>query len=159
MCDQNLDVARVIDPCGRGPCRAQNWLLLVAVTLATIHFATHTEAADDFDSAIAPLLARRCLNCHNQSEKKGGLDLGSAKGLEAGGDSGPVLVAGKLDESALWDRVSQNEMPPKKPLPDEEKDLLREWITSGAKWGTDPIDVFRYSSEARAGYDWWSLNP
>src|SRR5262249_44637057 len=27
----------------------------------------------------------------------------------------------------------------------------------GAKWGTDPIDLFKYTSATRAGYDWWSL--
>ncbi|MFM9068333.1 MAG: hypothetical protein ACKOUR_13525, partial [Planctomycetota bacterium] len=32
-------------------------------------------AAIDFDRDIAPLLARRCLECHDANEKKGGLDL------------------------------------------------------------------------------------
>ncbi|MBI3865125.1 MAG: DUF1549 domain-containing protein, partial [Planctomycetia bacterium] len=32
-------------------------------------------------------------------------------------------------------------------------------IAGGAKWGTDPIDPFRFTTELRAGYDWWSLQP
>lgn len=115
--------------------------------------------ADDFDKTIAPVVARRCLGCHNRTEKKGGLDLSAAKSAVAGGDSGTALVPGKPDESLLWERISQNEMPPKQPLPEAEKRLLREWITGGAKWGTDPIDPFRYTSDVRAGYDWWSLQP
>ena len=27
------------------------------------------------------------------------------------------------------------------------------------KVGRDPIDPFRYTTERRAGYDWWSLQP
>jgi hypothetical protein len=48
-------------------------------------------------------------------------------------------------------------MPPKTPLPEAEKKLLKQWIASGAAWGTDPIDAFRFTTETRAGYDWWSL--
>ena len=48
-------------------------------------------------------------------------------------------------------------MPPKKPLTDAEKSILRRWIESGAKWGQDPIDPYRITTETRAGYDWWSL--
>ena len=32
-------------------------------------------AEPDFDRNIAPILASRCLDCHNSAEKKGGLDL------------------------------------------------------------------------------------
>ena len=113
-------------------------------------------AARSFDERIAPLLARRCLQCHNGSENKGGLDLTRADAAMAGGDSGPAIVAGKPDESYLWERVAQDEMPPKKPLNGAEKELLRSWVAAGAVWGTRPIDRLRYTSDARAGYDWWA---
>ncbi len=87
------------------------------------------------------------------------MDLSGAKSAFAGGDSGVAVVAGQPGESLLWERVSQNEMPPKKPLSDEDKQVLKGWISAGAKWQTDPIDPFRYTSESRAGYDWWSLKP
>ena len=41
----------------------------------------------------------------------------------------------------------------------EEKAILQRWISSGARWGTDPIDLFRLTTSFRAGYDWWSLRP
>jgi mono/diheme cytochrome c family protein len=114
----------------------------------------------DFDRAIAPLLAGRCLDCHSGSEPKGGLDLATAGGILRGGDSGELaVVAGKPAQSPLWQRIEANEMPPKHPLPDAERAALRAWIESGARWGTDPIDPFRYTTAARAGYDWWSLQP
>jgi mono/diheme cytochrome c family protein len=115
--------------------------------------------ADDFDAVVAPLLARKCLGCHNATDKKGGLNLASATAARAGGESGEIIVAEKPEESLLWEKVSQNEMPPKKPLANDEKEILRRWLAGGAKWGTDPIDLFKYTSATRAGYDWWSLRP
>ncbi len=116
-------------------------------------------AARSFDEQVAPLLARRCLQCHNGSEKKGELDLTRAESALAGGDSGAPIVAGKPGESLLWERVSGDEMPPQKPLAAAEKELLHSWIAAGAVWGQSPIDRFRYTSDQRAGYDWWALQP
>jgi hypothetical protein len=115
------------------------------------------QQAPDFDNAVAPLLARRCLDCHNSSARKGRLDLTTAKSARTGGKSGKVIVPGKPDESLLWQHVEKKRMPPKKPLPTVEKDLLKAWIAAGAKWGSDPIDPFRFTTEVRAGYDWWAL--
>jgi len=121
--------------------------------------AAHAEEPIDFDRDVAPLLARRCFDCHSGAEPKGGLDVARRDALMKGGDSGPGVVAAKLDQGELWSRVSQDEMPPKKPLTDAEKSILRRWIESGAKWGQDPIDPYRSTTESRAGYDWWSLQP
>ena len=114
---------------------------------------------NDFDSRIAPLLARKCLGCHNATDRKGKLDLSSRKSALVGGESGEVIVAGKPDDSLLVERITADEMPPKKPLSADEKRLLRDWVAGGAKWGTDPIDLFKYTSDNRAGYDWWALQP
>ena len=135
-------------------------LLLTGLMIAALDAATLPAAnADDFDTIVAPLFAGKCLTCHNATDKKGGLDLSSATRALDGGDGGKVIVPSKPDESLLWERVAENEMPPKKPLADEEKQILKRWIAAGAKWGTDPIDALRYTSSTRAGYDWWSLKP
>ena len=116
-------------------------------------------ATRTFNDLVAPLLARRCLECHNASDKKGGLDLMSSEAALVGGDSGPPITPGKLEESIVWEKVASDEMPPKKPLSDAEKQILADWVASGAVWGQSPIDRFRYTSDVRAGYDWWSLKP
>ena len=121
-------------------------------------------SADDakqqhFDTKIAPLLAARCLECHSGAEPKGKLDLSNQERVFAGGESGKAIVAAKLEESLLWQRVEADEMPPKHPLPESEKTLLREWLNGGAVWGTATIDPFRFTSGSRGGYDWWSLQP
>jgi len=121
--------------------------------------AGDAEAVKRFDTQIAPLLAGRCLACHSGQEKKGELDLARLESAMAGGESGKALVPGKLAESLLWEKVAGDEMPPKKPLTAAEKELLKKWIADGARWGTTPIDPFRYTSDLRAGYDWWALKP
>jgi hypothetical protein len=132
---------------------------LVATCLASGPFVSADDAPPDFDRTVAPLLAARCLDCHSGREPKGGLDLASHQSALKGGESGVVLKPGKLDASVLWERVRDEEMPPKHPLTDSEKSTLKLWIESGAKWGSDPIDRFRYTTDRRAGYDWWSLQP
>ena len=124
--------------------------------------AVKAPAADrplDFDRDIAPLLASRCLDCHGGAEPKGGLNLARRESAEKGGESGPAFVARKLADSQAWVRVDANEMPPKKPLTDDEKQLLKRWIEGGAAWGTNPIDPFKSTTSSRAGYDWWALKP
>ncbi len=116
-------------------------------------------AGNHFEREVAPLLARRCLGCHNPEEHKGGLDLSSQATAMAGGESGVVLAPRDLEASDLWQRVDSAEMPPKKPLSAAEKSVLRKWIADGAAWGSGPIDRFRFTSDVRAGYDWWSLAP
>ncbi len=112
-----------------------------------------------FDANVAPLLATRCLECHSGAKPKGGLDLSSRETAMRGGESGAVIAAGKPDDSLLWLRVRDEEMPPEHPLPAGERKILRDWIAAGAAWGSDPIDVFRTTTDSRAGYDWWSLQP
>jgi len=134
-------------------------LLIETVTCFLTGLVSGRDGASHFDRVVAPVLAGRCLECHSGTEPKGELDLSGGKAAFTGGESGVVIVAGDLEKSALWEQVARDEMPPKHPLPEEEKKILREWIEGGAVWGEDPIDPFRFSSGGRAGYDWWSLQP
>lgn len=108
---------------------------------------------------IVRLLAKRCLTCHAGDEAQGGLDLTQRATALRGGASGAALVPGDRERSLLWQRIAADEMPPKHPLPEVERALLAEWIAAGAPWPEDPIDPWKYSSEERAGYDWWSWQP
>ncbi|MBI1900428.1 MAG: DUF1553 domain-containing protein [Planctomycetia bacterium] len=113
------------------------------------------------EADVAVLIARNCLECHNGSDRKGGLDLTRRAGALKGGESGPALEPGQPDKSLLLHRVEAGEMPPQGRARPAKKEIarLREWIASGAKWAADPIDPFLYTSDRRAGYNWWSLQP
>ena len=133
--------------------------VFVAAGTAEAEETPATDAVHDFDRRIAPLLARRCLDCHNATDRKGGLDLTTATAATAGGDSGRVIEPGRPAESLLWSCIDSDEMPPKHPLSLERRQAIRARIEGGATWGSEKIDRFRYTTEARAGYDWWSLQP
>jgi hypothetical protein len=84
---------------------------------------------------VAPVFKDKCGGCHGGANAKGGLDLRSAKSTITGGDTGEAVKPGDPDNSLLWQQIVEGKMPPKnKPkLTDDEKKLIKEWITGGAK--------------------------
>ncbi len=105
-----------------------------------------------FETRIAPLLSKHCLECHDSATKKGRLDLSRKTAALAGGEGGPALVAGQADQSPLWQRVASDEMPSDRdPLSPEEKDLLRKWLDAGADWSLEMIDpaIYAHGGAAR----------
>ena len=117
-------------------------------------------AVKTFDEKVAPLLARNCLECHGGSIRKGGLNLATEKAARDGGDSGDPIEPGKPQESLLWEQIESGAMPKGRPkMSAAEKDVIKRWITDGATWGTPEIDPFVATTDRRAGYDWWSLQP
>ena len=110
------------------------------------------EQAEFFETAIRPLLADNCHACHSSRVDTpfGGLRLDSREGLLAGGDSGPVIVPGRPDESPLVQRLHGRPMlmPPLGPLVADDIAAITTWVEMGAPWpeatlataGTDPPD-------------------
>ncbi|MDA1050753.1 MAG: PSD1 and planctomycete cytochrome C domain-containing protein [Planctomycetota bacterium] len=135
------------------------------VALAAASICGSATAAPDFEREIAPLLVKRCLECHNDREVAGGLELTSRPKAHAGGDSGAVIEPGRIDKSLLIERITSGEMPPVKQgksqkLPDAEIELLTAWIASGADWPEGRVlDWFEATSDVHGGRDWWSLQP
>ena len=108
-----------------------------------------------FETKIAPLLARRCLECHDSSSKKGGLDLSRKTAALAGGETGKAIVPGKASESLLWEAIESGEMPEEgKELSAQEKLLVRQWIDAGATWTVNVIDPVVYAHDGGTGNTW-----
>jgi mono/diheme cytochrome c family protein len=102
--------------------------------------ATPPAAAVDFGRDVYPLLQRSCLECHGAKRTEGELRLDVREKALAGGASGPVIVAGKPEDSELVRRISRpagdDEIMPSRgaPLAASEIKLVRAWIRQGAKW-------------------------
>jgi hypothetical protein len=81
-----------------------------------------------------PILNAHCLKCHGATKKKGGLSLRSPSAMLEGGDSGPALVKGNLEESFLIEQIEAGAMPPGKAakLSSAEVDTIKRWIAAGA---------------------------
>jgi Protein of unknown function (DUF1553)/Protein of unknown function (DUF1549)/Planctomycete cytochrome C len=95
-----------------------------------------------FKEKVHPILSTRCGECHSDERKYGGFTLETRSGFLSGGWHGPVVVAGKPEESRLYRRVARiekNYMPfgGAEPLPIEELALIKEWIEGGAEWPLD----------------------
>ena len=94
-----------------------------------------------FDHKVAGILANHCLECHDSATRKGKLDLSYQQTALAGGREGKPIIPGKSADSLLWQTVANDEMPEDRPpLSKEDKEALRQWIDSGAKWTTGFID-------------------
>ncbi|MDZ4848704.1 MAG: PSD1 and planctomycete cytochrome C domain-containing protein [Pirellulaceae bacterium] len=99
--------------------------------------ALSPEGVKFFEAKIRPALVDNCYRCHStdgQQGVKGGLTLESREAMQAGGESGPAIVPGNLDESVLWHAINYHDvrMPPKQPLPREVIEDFRKWIEMGA---------------------------
>jgi hypothetical protein len=107
-----------------------------------------------FEAHVRPLLAARCYECHSSEAKelRGGLRLDTRSGVLAGGESGPVVVPLRPEESRLLAAVRGElgdlVMPPagKKRLSGDEIQKLDAWIKMGAP---DPRSGERATRPAR----------
>jgi mono/diheme cytochrome c family protein len=95
------------------------------------------QAAEFFESKVRPVLFEKCFGCHGPKQQSGGLRLDSPASLRKGGKSGPVLVPGDAEKSALVRAIRYDgvlKMPPTGKLKPEEIAALTAWIQMGAPW-------------------------
>jgi hypothetical protein len=108
-----------------------------------------------FQQHIRPVLAGKCLNCHNPDKKKGGLDLSRRTTALVGGNKGRAIVPGNAAHSLLLERIAAGEMPPQNPLSAKQVAAFRKWIEAGAPYPKVPL----VAEVQRAGPDWWAYQP
>ena len=131
-------------------------LLFLAVPSAPA--ADDSPQATFFHREVEPILVSHCLECH-ATDQKGGLDLRTLTSATTGGDSGPALESGDPETSLLFEYVTSEQMPPEKPLTPEQIATLKKWIADGAYYPPRPLDPFAFTTDSRAGLDWWSIQP
>ncbi|MCU0706911.1 MAG: PSD1 and planctomycete cytochrome C domain-containing protein, partial [Pirellula sp.] len=89
-----------------------------------------------FESKIRPALIEHCYRCHSVDGQsvRGGLAVDNRDALLTGGESGPAIVPGNLDESILWQAINYDgyRMPPGGKLPKDVIDDFKTWIEMGA---------------------------
>lgn len=122
----------------RSPYEAHVMIRLVLVVLSLS--SALGAATIDFSRDIQPLLSENCYHCHGQdaNERKGDLRLDVEKDAKAA----KAVVAGKSHESSLIERIFSTDPDEVMPTPksnrkltEAQKQLLKQWIDEGAKWG------------------------
>lgn len=95
-----------------------------------------TEQRDFFEKKIRPVLVQHCYECHSADSMEigGKLRIDSRDGMLTGGESGPVLLAGRPDESLIIQALRYDgvEMPPEQPLPPHVINDFVKWVQWGA---------------------------
>jgi hypothetical protein len=121
-----------------------------------------------FEKKIRPLLLERCVECHGGDSIEASLRLTSREAMTTGGDSGPVVIAGKPAESLLVQVVEylgDIQMPPDGKLADSDIAALKDWVAAGAPMPAAPIvavadpgpqRAFEPTAEHRR---WWAFQP
>jgi mono/diheme cytochrome c family protein len=112
---------------------------LIGICLGLHATGPATEAGEaapriTFEQHVRPILKAHCFSCHGDEEKpKGKLDLRLVRTINKGGTSGQAIVAGRHEESLLWERIDGDEMPPgEKKLTPGQKATVTAWIDQGA---------------------------
>ncbi len=114
----------------------------------------------EFVRDVRPILLKHCDSCHGAEKQKSSLRLDIKSEAFNGGELyGASLIAGKADESPLWqfvaDRDADLKMPPAGGgLSPAEIATLTRWINEGAKW-PDGVDLARLEDRR----DHWSFHP
>jgi mono/diheme cytochrome c family protein len=129
--------------------------LVLAFCVASSSSTAAADLAVEYVRDVKPLFARSCYGCHGPTKQRGGLRLDTAAGLQAGGDSGPVILPGDSARSRLVQAVTGVKdvpaMPPKGArLTEAEVAVIRHWIDQGAKTPAE-------RSDAKATH--WSFRP
>ena len=115
------------------------------IAAALLLCASSLTAADaptpvDFASQIRPILADRCVECHNSESLFGELNLQSRSRAFRKRQAGPVIIPGDPDKSMFY-LVLKMPRKDKKSMPatghkiaDNDLALIRRWIAEGAVW-------------------------
>lgn len=113
------------------------WFALALACIAALLVASPARADDAarlFEKKLRPLLKTHCLECHSAKaeEVKSGLKLDTADDILKGGDNGPSVIAGDVENSFLLRALRYQEddyqMPPRGRLSDEEIALFEAWV-------------------------------
>ncbi|HLB46872.1 MAG TPA: c-type cytochrome [Anaerolineales bacterium] len=94
-------------------------------------------APPSFSEEVLPLMQAKCSACHSKSVKLGGWDSSSYETVMTTGDNGPVVTAGDPTSSLLAQKVLGTQaqgdiMPPGGLMPENEIQLIVDWIAAGA---------------------------
>ena len=115
--------SRQNSPPAADPAMRQPFLLTLALTITSLtpNFAISQEspAAKTFHEQVAPVLVKSCIPCHSTTKRSGKLSLETLADVLKGGDEGPSVVAGKRNESTLYQKIvaasgNEPEMPKEK---------------------------------------------
>jgi mono/diheme cytochrome c family protein len=96
-----------------------------------------TTAVRDLPAEVLGVFRSKCTGCHGPDLPKPKGRFGYVLDLERLAGDREKIVPGRPAESELWELVDRDEMPPpdspQGPLTPKQKEVIRDWIASGAR--------------------------
>jgi Planctomycete cytochrome C len=88
-----------------------------------------------FQQQVLPIFISNCSlsGCHDAASHQDGVVLTNYSGIRA------EVRPGDLNDSEIWEKINENDPddrmppPPRNPLPQAQKDIIKKWILQGAK--------------------------
>ncbi|MFM8397915.1 MAG: DUF1549 domain-containing protein, partial [Pirellula sp.] len=150
-----------------GLCLLASQIQLGQIALGQVILGQENPSGQDFASQIKPILANHCWSCHGPDEQSRKADLRLDRRDDA--LSAKSIVPGKASESPLAERIDSTDpdsvMPPpetKKPLTEQQRQLLKDWINAGAKysqhWSFAPPDKTSLANNGLARPVWQRID-
>ncbi len=116
------------------------WIYAVHLVSCGHLFASEVQVVEDsvdFATDVAPLLQRKCIECHDASLQMAELRLDTRAAMVDAG----VLVPGDAENSLLVQRLHDRGlgilMPPTGKLEQSEIETVTNWVNAGANWPAD----------------------
>ena len=129
--------------------------------LAAMHGLALGQAATvTFEADVRPILKAHCFHCHGEDgSAKGGLDVRLRSLLLKGGQHGPAIAPGQAEQSLLFEKVRNGDMPKEQAkLPAGAIETIRQWIEQGAKIvRPEPGNPDNWITEEERRY--WAFQP
>ncbi len=90
-----------------------------------------------FSAGVLPLFQQECVSCHSSDRPLGGWDGSSYTGVMGTGRHAPTVIPGDADNSLLVQKMLDTQpsglaMPPSQLLPQEQVQVVIEWVQAGA---------------------------
>ncbi|RYG21879.1 MAG: DUF1549 domain-containing protein [Chitinophagaceae bacterium] len=122
----------------------KNTLLIAVffVVLCLLGLSLFSSEKDiDFNTAVKPILNKKCISCHGGVKQQGGFSvLFREEALSATKSGKPAIIPGNAEDSEFIKRIKSNDPEIRMPykhegLSNEEIEILTTWVNQGAKWG------------------------
>lgn len=114
------------------------------------------DATTFFESKVRPVLFEKCFSCHGEKKQQAGVRLDSRANILKEALSGPIVVPGEPDKSALVRAIrydGKTKMPPTGKLSAADLAALTDWVKMGAPW-PEPKSATTVASK-----NYWAFRP